>query len=249
MLDTIRRYLISDSNGNPLFRDRRTPIRTGTLLLLGFLIAAGTGCTTSSASRNTDGVRQYQAGNYQGAIQTFQKTLTNDPDDADAYYNLAATYYALGKKQSDPKMLEQAEGLYHQCLDLSPDNTDCYRGLAALLVDTNRPDSAFTLLQRWQERSPNITAPRVELARLYEEFGDRDSARRYLTDAIQLDQNDARAWAGLAFLRERDGELEQAVANYQQAYQLNPKQEGIAQRIASIQERIASQNTPATNRY
>lgn len=226
---------------------------TGCVLALGatLLVSAFVGCSTSSVGRNIDGVRSYQSGNYQQAIQSFQQTLATNPNDANAYYNLAATYYAMGKQQGNPATLKQAEQLYHQCLDLAPDHNDCYRGLAALLVDTNRSESAFTLLTRWTERSPQIANPRVELARLYEEFGDRSKARRHLTDAIQIDQRHPRAWLALASLREQEGQLAQAVADYQQAYALNPQQTNIANRIASLQQRIAASgaSSSAAQRY
>lgn len=128
-------------------------------------------------------------------------------------------------------------------------SSDCYRGLAALLVDTKRADSAFTLLQRWSDRSPQIANPRVELARLYEEFGDRESARRHLTDAIQIDQRHPRAWAALANLREQQGELAQALADYQQAYSLNGAPPELASRISHLQQRIATAGSGASDRY
>ena len=190
--------------------------------------------------RNIEGLRSYQGGNYQRAIQSFQQSLAANPNDPNAYYNLAATYYAMGKQQGDSNLLNQAEGLYHQCLDRALDHRDCYRGLTGLLVDTNRANDAFTLLRRWGERSPQTTDPRVELARLYEEFGDRDSARQQLTDAIQINERDPRAWVALASLREQDGQLNQALADYQQSLQLNPGQQQVAARVANLQQKIAS---------
>lgn len=215
-------------------------VTTACLCLVGY-----TGCT-STAGNNASAIRNYQSGNYQQAIQSFQSSLASNPNDANTYYNLAATYYAMGKQRGDQSLLSQAEGLYHQCLDLSPDHTDCHRGLAALLVDTNRSESAFTLLRRWSERSPQIANPRVELARLYEEFGDRTSARRHLTDAIQIDQRHPRAWTALANLREHEGQLAQALSDYQQAYSLNGGQPEIANRIASLQQRIATGGSSPT---
>ena len=198
-------------------------------------VAGQTGCSMSAPGRNIDGVRDFQAGQYSGAIQHFQQALAADPNNADAYYNLGATYYAMGRQRNDAQLMAQAEGLYHQCLDLAPDHEDCHRGLAALLVDTNRPESAFTLLRRWAERSQQLSQPRIELARLYEEFGDRDNAVRHLTDALHLDSQNSRAWAALGRLREQQGLTAQALANYQQAYALNQFQPGVADRIASLQ--------------
>ncbi len=199
-----------------------------------------TGCRMSSSGFNVDGVRNYHVGRYQEAIQSFQQALLNDPNNADAYYNLAATYYELGKRNNDRNLLGQAEGLYNQCLDLDPKHTECYRGLAALLVDTDRSKSAFTLLKGWAQQDVQAADARIELARLYEEFGDRQSASRYLTDALNIDARNPRAWTALARLREQEGQLAQALSNYQQAYQLNQFQPGVANRIASLQQRIAT---------
>ena len=215
--------------------------------LLWLLSLGSIGCQMSSHGYNVDGVRNYHVGRYQEAIQSFQQALLNDPNSADAYYNLAATYYELGKRNNDRSLLGQAEGLYNQCLDLDPNHTECYRGLAALLVDTDRSRSAFTLLKGWAQQNVQVADARIELARLYEEFGDKDSAARYLTDALNIDARNPRAWTALARLREEQGQLAQALSNYQQAYQLNQYQPGVANRIATLQQRIATSGGLAPN--
>jgi tetratricopeptide (TPR) repeat protein len=193
----------------------------------------------SASGHNVDGVRNVQFGNYQAAIQDFQQALLADPNNADAYYNLAAIYHELGRKNSDQNLLQQAEGLYHQCLDRNSDHAECHRGLAVLLVQTDRAESAFTLLERWATRSQRLADPRIELARLYEEFGDQDSATRHLTDALDAEPHNARAWTALANLREKRGELAQALSNYQHAYNLNRLQPGVAHRIAQLQRNLS----------
>lgn len=200
----------------------------------------GTGCRFTGQGRNVDGVRQYQMGRYQEAIQKFQRALVVNPQNSDAYYNLAATYYAMGKQTGDRALLQQAEGLYHQCLDLQPNHVACHRGLAALLVDTDRPDAAFTLMKRWVVQEPTFAESRIELARLYEEFGDRDAAAQNLTEALNLDAKNGRAWTALGRVREQQGQLAQALSNYQQAYNLNRNQQGLAERIASLNRGVSA---------
>ena len=130
----------------------------------------------SANGHNIDGVRNLQFGNQQAAIQNFQRALVSDPNNADAYYNLAAVYHDRGRRNSDNLLLKQAEGLYHQCLDRDPDHVECHRGLAVLLIQTERAQSAFTLLERWAMRSHRLADPRIELARLYEEYGDQETS-------------------------------------------------------------------------
>lgn len=196
------------------------------------------GCS-SSQGLNLAGARSFERGNYQRAIQQFQDSLAKNPGNADAHYNLASAYYQVGKAQNAPAFLQQSESLFNQCLDVRPDHVACHRGLAALLVDTNRPESAFTLLKRWSGRSPQLAEPKIELARLYEEFGDYDNATRNLTEALNLQPGNSRAWAAIGRLRERDGKLAQALSNYQQAYNLNQRNPAIASRIASLQQNLA----------
>jgi len=204
------------------------------LLLLA--LAAATGCQMAANGQNAQGVRLYQQGQAHAAIQKFQEALANDPNNGDAYYNLAAVYHQLGNSQNNKDMLTQAESLYNQCLDRSPDHNDCYRGLAVLLVETDRPDRAFKLLQNWSMRSPHVADARIELARLYEEFGDSKTARQHLNEAIAVDSNNARAWAVLGQHREKEGQYAQALADYQRSLTLERYQPDVSQRVASIQQ-------------
>jgi tetratricopeptide (TPR) repeat protein len=222
-----------------------TIVRRSSLLivLLGLL-----GCQAPGTGLNADGVRYFQQGQAQAAVYQFQQAVAANPTSPDAYYNLGAAYHYLGKQNGDAALLTQSETLYHQCLDLSSDHVPCHRALAVLLVDTNRPQSAFTLLERWSTRSPHLSDPRIELARLHEEFGEPEVARRYLGEAIDVDPANSRAWSALARLREGEGQFAQALSNYQQAYSLNRQQPGLAQQINHLQQRLAMGGTPtATN--
>lgn len=209
-------------------------------------LACLVGCQSPGTNQNIEGVKQYQQGQSQAAITSFQQALQENPNNPEAYYNLASAYHYVGKQQSDRAMLQQAENLYNRCLDMNPNDVACHRGLAVLLVDTDRAQSAFTLLERWANRSPQLADPRIELARLHEEFGEADAAQRYLAEAIDIDPSSSRAWAAMARLREESGQYAQALTNYQQAQYLNPSQPGVAQRIAALQQqgRVAALPPP-----
>lgn len=193
------------------------------------------GCGLASGGYNVQGVQLFQQGQYQPAIQKFQQAIHANPGDVDAYYNLAATYHRMGKVSNDQTALVQAENLYKQCLEYSPNHSDTHRGLAVLLAETGRPGDAFRSLENWVIQQPHVAEAKVELARLYEEFGDAESAKRHLEEALVADTSNARAWAALANLREKSGDYRQALANYQRSYQLNSLQPQVATRISSLQ--------------
>ncbi len=187
---------------------RKQPARSfGPLLWGAAILLSAPGCQWAASGQNATGARLYEQGQYSAALQQFQKVIATDPDNADGYYNLAATNHRLGLQRNDPAMLNQAESLYNQCLDHAPNHVECHRGLAVLLIDTGRPDRAFALMKNWAAQNPTFSEPRVELARLYEEANDPETALKYLEDAVQKDANNARAWLALGQLREQDGRL------------------------------------------
>ncbi|PHS06014.1 MAG: hypothetical protein COA78_14735 [Blastopirellula sp.] len=202
------------------------------------------GCQLAASNSNAAGVKSVESGEPMAAMYHFNKALAHDPKNADAYYNLAATYHELGKKEGDAGKLNQAEQYYNTCLDASPDHVDCHRGLAVLLVDTKRSDKAYILLKQWAIRSPQLADPKIELARLYEEFGDKQNAMTQLNQALVVDVNNSRAWSAMGHLREESGDLPQALANYQRSYQLNNFDTGVGTKIASLQRQGIQTTAP-----
>lgn len=198
------------------------------------------GCHWAASGQNAQGARLSSQGQYTAALQQFQKAIDSDPANADGYYNLAATTHRLAVQRNDQNLIDQSESLYNQCLDHNANHVECHRGLAVLLVDTGRPQEAFSLLKGWAAKNPMYSEPRIELARLYEESGKAEVAQKYLEDAVQQDANNPRTWRALARLRENKGESVQALQNYQRAYALDPSQPAVADRIALLSRQINS---------
>lgn len=208
------------------------------LAVLACLALAGCGAV-ASRGLNAEGVRLFDQTRYDEALQQFQKAVYENPTDPDGHYNLAATYHRLGALNQRPSDLKQAEHYYHMCLDQDPDHRECYRGLAVLLVEQGKADEAFRLVQGWVDRKPGVSEPKIELARLYEEFGDRDTAKDYLVSALTLEPDNARALAALGRLREQSGDTLQALADYQRSLQADQFQAGVRERVASLRSRVS----------
>lgn len=232
--------------------DRPDPRRSAAYLVLatlaGSVVCCLGGCQWASSGQNAVGARLYQQGHYTSAMQEFQKAIASDPTNPDGYYNLAASYHQQGKQRGDAEALKQAEALYNQCLDHDANHVECHRGLAVLLVDTGRPDRAFALMKNWASANPTSAEPRIELARLYEEHQEPETALKYLEDAVQLDALNARAWLALGRLREASGDPQQALVNYQQAYALNNAQPIVAERIAALSRQLNASHDAALSR-
>jgi len=200
---------------------------------------------------NNKGTALYRQGHYDYALTAFQQAQAQDTENPNVYYNIARVYHHQGMQNNDKAKMEQAESHYHQCLNRDPDGThrDCYRGLAVLLMETDRSESAFTLMKGWSARHPNLAAPKIELARLYEEHGDLDSAKERLLEAISIEPNNPRALAALGKVREqkagrlategrhdeKERELAQAMSNYRRSLQADRRQIEVANRVAMLQ--------------
>lgn len=203
------------------------------------LVSLLCGCSLLAHGQNADGVRLVRQGYHQAAVERFRQAIASDPQNPDGYYNLAATYHRMARVTGNNEYWEQAESYYNQCKDRDPNHQDCYRGLAVLLVQRGRKDEAFRLLEAWSQRYPSSPAPRIELARLSEELGDRETAREYLYEALSVDPYNARALAALGRLHEQDGNTAQALADYQRSLAQDRFQPELASRVAALTAALA----------
>jgi Tfp pilus assembly protein PilF len=199
------------------------------------------GCNLAANRQNAIGRRAYESGQIAQAITNFRRALTLDPQSSDAYYNLASSYYQLGKQSQNQQWITQAEQLFRQSIALNDQHIDAHRALAALLVETNRERYAFDLVNDWRQRYPQSAEPLIEIARLYQEYGDNRRATDFLSDAVRVDSRNVRALKALGHVREVQGQLNLALENYNRALSLDNRQADVAQRVQQISARLAQQ--------
>ncbi len=199
------------------------------------------GCSTSGKALNAQSVELYRLGDLDSAQRVLTQAAGNDPENPHVYYNLARVHHERGFRNGDVNELRLSENNYNLCLNRDPDHVECYRALGVLLrdweqVDPNdkRSDQAFTLMERWAMRSPTLADPRVEWARLHEEFNNREAAKEKLLEALSIDPNHPRALAALGRIREMEGDVNQALAVYQRSLWHDANQPEIAARVAQL---------------
>jgi tetratricopeptide (TPR) repeat protein len=212
--------------------------------LIALALVTLSGCGMMAHGQNAEGVALYQQGYYHRALESFQEAVVSDPENGDAYYNIAATYHQLSKVDTEHGYGQQAESYYNLALDHAPDHVDCHRGLAVLLVEQGSSDKAFRLLERWADRSPALAAPHVEWARLSEEFDDPAAARQQLLLAIEAEPTNPRALTALGQLNETEGHTAQALANYQRSLWHDSLQPDVRARIAALQTTVRAGTPP-----
>jgi tetratricopeptide (TPR) repeat protein len=205
-------------------------------MVLGLLLP---GCGSfTAASKNADGVRLYQQGQIQPAIESFQQAANLDPDSPDANYNLGRAYHRIAAMSNDPKAADQAEQFYQMAIDRDPNHVEANRALAVFYVEQGQSNKAFGLLEDWSMRQPDLADARIELARLHEEFGDKDAAKEQLLEALSIDHENPRTRAALGRLREEAGEYAQAMKNYSKSLEHDQFQPEVASRLTALQSAV-----------
>ncbi len=197
------------------------------------------GCNLTANRQNIKGRQAYLNGQFSQAINYFQQALNRNPNNADAMYNLGASYLTLGKQARNNQWVGQAEQLLRQAIANNDQHVDAHRTLATLLIESGRTNHAFDLLNTWRQRHPESAEPLVELARIYQEFGDPNQATNLLADALQIDGTNTRALKAMGHVRELQGQLNLALDNYMRTYQLDSRQADVATKINELQTRIA----------
>ena len=214
------------------------------LVLLATAMLGTSGCNLASNGDCLQGKRWFDAGNYNLAMQRFQQALNKNPRNPDAYYNIGAVYQRMAAQTRNANWLPHAENYFRQAINLNDQHVEAHRALAVLLVQSNRQNHAFDLLRTWQQRHPESPEPLVELARLHQEYGDRQRAVQFLADAIGIDGRNARAHKALGIIREQEGQYQLALDNFMRSYQSNNMQPDVAEKIAALQTRLQTAAAP-----
>ena len=214
-------------------------------------------CVLGCASQNqtAEGVRYYGQARYDAAMTAFQSVLKANPNDPNALYNIAATYHQSakvsllsGQTATAQQQYDQAAQYYQLCLAKNPNHADAYRGLAALYMDCQDAEAAFPLLINWYNANPVSAEPKLELARLYQEYAQicmiqgrtetaqqcRNTTEYYLQQILVTEPTNYRAIRALGYLKEQSGDVAGAVFEYQRSLQAYPQQQDLANRIADL---------------
>ncbi|MDR0336720.1 MAG: tetratricopeptide repeat protein [Planctomycetaceae bacterium] len=218
-----------------------------------FWFSGVVGCT--SYNKNSEGLRYLGQSRYNEAKTAFEAALKVEPNNADTYYNLATTYHQSGKislqsGQSADAQLQYDQALRHYQLALTynPNHTEAHRGLAVLYMETQNADAAFKLLIDWYNTNVTSAEPKIELARLYQEYAQicqlqnrtdiakecLDSASKMLQSVLVTEPANYRALRALGYLKEQNGDWQGAIADYQRSFQSNPQQKDLENRISTI---------------
>ncbi|MDR1480467.1 MAG: tetratricopeptide repeat protein [Planctomycetaceae bacterium] len=208
-----------------------------------------------SANTSAEGVRYFNQARYDQAQLAFLEVLKREPNNPDAYFNLAETYHqsaklslSQGEIAKAQQQYDEANRYYKNCLSIDVNHLKANRGLAAMYIEIRQPKMAFDHIINWCNVNPNLQDPKIELARLHQEWAQimttqgqkeisdtsNQKAVELLQNVIANDPNNYRAWRAIGFIRENNGDRENAITAYQQSILLNPQQNDLKNKLLTM---------------
>jgi tetratricopeptide (TPR) repeat protein len=204
-----------------------------------------TGCETTVERYRNDGVRLYQAEQYDQSQAALKQALQADKSDP-----VSNTYAGLIALRAD--QLAQAEYYFKAAMDMDPSNEDAKTGYAKTLIKAGKADKALDALERAAKMADDVADPRhdrsnikfpftkqveeklylgryndrVRIAGIYESLGDYDNALVYYKKALEI-RNDTAGMMAIVALAERAKNQPLARQYLTMAYLKDPATPGI----------------------
>ena len=162
------------------------------------------------------------------ALAEFEQTIAIAPQ-------AGAGYYAIGSVLSREKRYAEADSWYLQALEREPNQQLWYLGRAFALEQTGNLSQALSVYATVQQRFPTLAQGYYQAAWAYRQAEEREQALNAIERAVQLLEG-----SGLSQLQvqvnyyvragqiyEWAGQLQQAVAAYERAEQLDPLRQDV----------------------
>jgi Flp pilus assembly protein TadD len=167
------------------------------------------------------GRTEYQSGNYNAALASFQKSLLIEPRNSKAEDNLGLTFEMLGDS-------EQARAAFLSAIQMEIDTPSGYSlpflNMGMLLVIQNDLKGGLLYLQKAVAMSPANPKAREELARAYGQEGQDAAAEREFRAALINAPDAPELHFLLGRLYQKEGKRKEATEEFERTAALNKLQ-------------------------
>jgi len=185
------------------------------------------------------GIKFYQQGKFDQAINAFEAILKEKPDFAECYYNLGMAYLRKGDVEAAITAMEKA-------IELKPDFIEAYFGLGQAYINKGEDEKAGNIFNKALEINPDNAAIQamvyVNLGTLYFSNNKDDLAMEALNKAKELDPSLPNTYYQFGLLHFKKGELEKSIENFEKFLELAPQSseaESVKAIIEDLKKRIA----------
>jgi Tfp pilus assembly protein PilF len=185
----------------------------------------------SSFGRNNLGNALVAQGQFEEAIDQFQRALRINPNDADVVYNLGNALAQKGNFEEAAKQLQHA-------LQINPGNAMAAYDLGNVRARQGRLDEAVDQFKRALKIDPALTRAHYNVGSLLGQQGKLDEAIRHYRLALGIDATHVKARYYLALALAEQGDLEGANKEFREALRIEPS---LAEAHAGLARSLSAQ--------
>ena len=176
-----------------------------TALLSAFMVFFLASCSSSGDSEAfSKGIESYNSGDYEAAIESFQKACDAGPSDD---YTMSDIYSCLGNSYLASGNMDKALENYNSALQEDPENVRNYTNLAIAYRQNGDNESAKELYEEALKIDPEYPELNSSLGSLYLLEGDYEKSIEYFEKAIKLDPELSVAYGNAALAYAKTGDF------------------------------------------
>jgi tetratricopeptide (TPR) repeat protein len=154
-------------------------------------------------------------GDFNSAIQDYNKALEINP-------NYAEAHHGLGRAYEEKREFDSAIAEYNKVLEINPNSADIYLNRGNVYEKKGDFDAAIAEYNKVLEINPNHTNAYYGLGDVYEKKGDFDRAIQDFSKALEIDPNYTEAYYGRGRAYEEKREFDSAIVEYNKVLEINP---------------------------
>ena len=163
----------------------------------------------------TYGVAFFQHGFLDEAERSFQQVIMQNPEDADAHYNLGTLYLRRNSIEEARRSLEEA-------VRLRSDYPEAWNNLGMLAAQQGKNNEAVQDFKTSLQLRPSYATAALNLGNVYRRQGNLDEAQSLLKRAYDSEPANPEVSYSLGMLYAHQGQTDLAVDSLQRAINLRP---------------------------
>ena len=183
-------------------------------LLLNFL----NGCFPPGLEEYEKGMESYNENRLISAVEYFSRAIKSDSLKAEYYFQRANTYVILGD-------IEKAFNDYKKSIEIDSTDSRFFLNRGQLFSDNSKYPEALADFKYARELEPQNPLPNFNLGYSSYLAGDKESAIKYYTDAINSDSTFIKAFVNRGNVYSELDSSSKAINDFTSAIKLNPNDE------------------------
>jgi len=165
---------------------------------------------------NISGACYQGLGQFEMAVECYEKAITINPSYYKAYYNLGGILQDLGKLNASIECFEKA-------LSIKPDYADANNNIGNVFKELGQFDNAIKSFEKAIEVKPDYAEAHYSLGQIFQDLGKMEAAISSYQEVLVIKPDFAELHNNLGVIYQEAGELDSALHHLEDAVRIMPE--------------------------